>query len=59
MPMFDYLCNCGNVEQDVLQGSKEKRVRCKKCGKYMKKKMSSAAVKYNCGGFYDTDYKGR
>jgi len=55
MPIFDWKCNCGYIEKDVLNGKKEK---CPLCGRTMKKMIPDRfGLVFKGTGFYKTDYK--
>lgn len=58
MPSYCYACSCGNevTKFKKMISSEEDIEQCEKCGKEMKRKISSAPVHYKGSGFYTTDY---
>ncbi|MFA5199816.1 MAG: FmdB family zinc ribbon protein [Candidatus Omnitrophota bacterium] len=59
MPTYEYQCLSCKHKFEVLQSINEKpKARCPKCGKKLKKLISSAAgFIFKGAGFYATDYK--
>lgn len=41
MPIFDYSCNCGNVELDQLVKESEEKVICPVCGEEMERALAA------------------
>ena len=60
MPTYSYRCaDCGH-KFDVRQGINEAKLTvCGECSGALKRLVGAGSmVKFNCGGFYDTDYRG-
>ena len=56
MPIFDYHCECGKVEEIIQKTSEEKSVQCPTCGKEMKRQVSAASFQLKGTGWYKTDF---
>jgi predicted nucleic acid-binding Zn ribbon protein len=41
MPIFDYSCNCGNMELDFIVSSYRDEVKCSECGEVMDRAISA------------------
>jgi len=59
MPTYEYECTACKHRFEILQGITEKpKTKCPKCGKKLKKLISSAGgFIFKGSGFYATDYK--
>ena len=62
MPFYTYKCPSCEFEKEFLQGFNDDAPNCEKCDKgnqivEMEKQLSfTARPKFNCSGFYETDY---
>ena len=55
MPLYVYLCSCGET-QDIGHGITDSpAVYCSKCAADMKRKPQSALISFKGKGFYSTD----
>lgn len=62
MPIHEYKCNnCGELSEEFYLSQKEvkNKIKCKKCGKYMNKLVSSSNFHLKGSGWYVTDYKNK
>lgn len=59
MPIYEFICQCGNQEERLLAISKRKEPqKCKECGKEMDRVLANkAGFVFKGSGFYETDYK--
>ncbi len=59
MPTYEYECSVCKYKFEILQGIKEEpKSKCPKCGKKLKKLISSSGgFIFKGSGFYATDYK--
>jgi len=55
MPVYEFNCECGQ-ENEALVPMGTKTIRCKKCGKDMKKIISQSTFHLKGKGWYATDY---
>ena len=56
MPLYPFLCQCG-IEIVVNKKEPPKRIKCKECGKAMKRVWSPIGISFKGSGFHCNDYK--
>jgi putative FmdB family regulatory protein len=60
MPIYDYLCKHCNyrVNDRIQQFNEQDLSKCPSCGNPIEKLINGKrGLKFNCSGFYSTDYK--